>query len=198
LLPVFSALAAAQSSIDAGQTTANIFESSYFHFRYDLPKGWFALADRVRLADNKKRYETQLAEALKKNGPNTPTRKTEVFPPYDLLIAGRTAVTSSDTGQQPRVQVQAIRRLTMMMEAADPAKWVTQVTKAKVLRGPEEVVLSGRKFVRTDFQFSSNSFLSKFTSVSGDYLIQFDLRAENEKDLSELAATMQTLRFPEP
>ena len=36
------------------------------------------------------------------------------------------------------------------------------------------------------------------TSVSGDYLIQFDLRAENEKDLSELAATMQTLRFPEP
>jgi len=198
LVPVFSALAAAQSSIDAGQTTANIFESSYFHFRYDLPKGWFALDDRVRLADNKKRYKTQLAEALKKNGPNTPTRKTEVFPQYDLLSAGRTKVTSSEMTQLPCVHVWATRRVGMTKEAADPAKLITLALKPKVLRGPEKVVLAGHEFVRADFQFSPKSFLSKFTSVSGDYLIEFDLRAKNEKDLVGLAATMQTLRFPEP
>jgi hypothetical protein len=39
----FSGLAAAQLPIDAGQTTANVFESPYFHFRYELPKGWFSL-----------------------------------------------------------------------------------------------------------------------------------------------------------
>jgi len=197
LLPAFSALAAAQVSVDAGQTTSNIFESTYFHFRYEIPKGWFALDDGVRLADNKKRYETQLAAALKSKGPNTPTQKTEVFPPYDLLIASRTAVTSSETGQLPRVQIQAIKRIAMMMEAADPAKLVSRIMNPKVLRGPEEVVLSGHKFARTDFQFSSGSFLSKFTSVSGDYLIGFDLRADTEKDLSDLATTMQTLRFGE-
>jgi len=197
LLTAFSTLAAAQVSVDGGQTTANLFESTYFHFQYEIPKGWFALDDGVRLADNKKRSETQLEEALKNKGPNTPTQKTEVFSPYDLLIASRTAVTSSETGQLPRVQVQAIKRMAMMMEAADPAKLISRIMNPKVLRGPEEVVLSGHTFARTDFQFSSGSFLSKFTSVSGDYLIGFDLRADNQKDLSDLANTMQTIRFIE-
>jgi hypothetical protein len=197
---LFCALVATAGSpppIDAGQTTANIFESTYFHFRYELPKGWFALDDRVRLADNKKRYQTQLQEALKNQGPNTPTQTTEVFPPYDLLIAGRTVVTSSETGQLPRVHVQAIRRVAMMMDAADPAKLVSQIMHPKILRGPEDMTLSGHKFVRTDFQFKTGSFLSKITSVSGDYLIEFDLRAENERDLGDLANTVQAIQFPE-
>jgi hypothetical protein len=119
LFYAFVALAGPQPSIDAGQTTANVFESAYFHFRYELPKGWFALDDRVRLADNKKRYETQLQEALRNKQPNTSTQTTEVevFPPYNLLIASRTPVTSSDTGQLPRVEIHAIRRMAMMMEA---------------------------------------------------------------------------------
>lgn len=195
----FVALAGPQPSIDAGQTTANVFESAYFHFRYELPKGWFALDDRVRLADNKKRYETQLQEALRNKQPNTSTQTTEVevFPPYNLLIASRTVVTSSDTGQLPRVEIHAIRRMAMMMEAGDSAKLISQIMRPKVLRGPEDITLSGHKFVRADFQFKPDSFLSKFTSVSGDYLIEFDLRAENEKDLGDLANSVQAIQFSE-
>ncbi len=193
--PVFSALASAQLSLDSGQTTANVFESTYFHFRYEAPKGWFALDDTTRLADNKSRYEAQLADALKKNGPNTPARFTEVFPPYDLLIASPTPVTSSHTEQLPRVQVQAMNRGATMKEAGDPAKLISRIPKIKILRRTQPVVLAGHKFVRTDFQFSSGSFLSKFTSVDGDYLVWFDLRADNEKDLLDLVNTMQTLQF---
>ncbi len=190
-------LVAPQPSIDVGQTTANVFESTYFHFRYELPKGWFALDDRVRLADNKNRYETQLQEALKNKKPNTSTQTTtvEVFPPYNLLIASRTAVTSSDTGQMPRVEIHAIRRVAMMMEAGDSVKLISQIMRPKVLRGPEDVTLSGHKFVRADFEFKPDSFLSKFTTVSGDYLIEFDLRADNEKDLGDLANTVQAIQF---
>jgi hypothetical protein len=199
LLCALIALAGPQPSIDAGQTTANVFESTYFHFRYELPKGWFALDDRVRLADNKKRYEAQLQEALKNKRPNTSTQTTEVevSPPYNLLIASRTAVTSSETAQLPRVEIHAIKRFSMMMEAADPAKLISQIMRPKVLRGPEETILSGHKFVRVDFQFRPDSFLSKFTSVSGDYLIEFDLRAENQKDLGDLANTVQAIQFAE-
>jgi hypothetical protein len=39
------------------------------------------------------------------------------------------------------------------------------------------------------------SFLSKFVTVNGDYLIEFDLRADNEKDLAELTKSMESLQF---
>jgi hypothetical protein len=67
--------------------------------------------------------------------------------------------------------------------------------RPKVLRGPEDIILSGHKFARADFQFKPDSFLSKFTTVSGDYLIEFDLRAENEKDLADLTNSVQAIQF---
>jgi len=197
LFYAITSLAGSQRSIDAGQTSANVFESTYFHFRYELPNGWLALDDRIRLADNKKRYETQLQEALKNKKANTPTQTTdiEVFPPYNLLIAGRTAVISSDAGQIPRVEIHAIKRFNMMMEAGDPAKLISQIMRPKILRGPEDLTLSGHKFVRADFQFKPDSFLSKFATVDGDYLIEFDLRADDEKDLGDLAKTVLAVQF---
>jgi hypothetical protein len=39
--------------------------------------------------------------------------------------------------------------------------------------------------------------LSKFATVVGEYIIEFDLRAENEKDLAELVKTMQSVQFRE-
>jgi hypothetical protein len=83
----------------------------------------------------------------------------------------------------------------MLMEAGDPAKMVSYVPGAKVLRGPEDLLLSGHKFVRTDFRFQDGGVLSKFVTVVGDYLIDFDFRADNEKDLIGLASTMQTVAF---
>jgi hypothetical protein len=138
LFCALAAVAKAQPSIDAGQTTANVFESAYFHFRYELPKGWFALDDKARRADNRKRYETQMQEALKNKTPNTTTQTTEVevFPPYNLLIAARTTVTSSETGQLPRVEIHAIKRFTMMMEACGSGKVDLPDNAAQGVAGP--------------------------------------------------------------
>jgi len=192
------ALAAPPEPIDAGKTIANVFESSFFHFRYELPKGWSALADDVRLAENKKRYKDALFEAIGRNDQSAPENQkliTEAIVPFNLLVAARTAVASGNARPLPRVVIQASQRRIMMAEAGDPATMIIKVIHPKVLRDSEEVVLSGHKFVRTDFEMKSASFLSKFATVSGDYLIEFDLRAENEKDLADLVNTMQTLKF---
>ncbi len=197
LFSVF-ALAAPPEPIDAGKTSAGVFESSFFHFRYELPKGWSALADGVRLAENKKRYQDALYEAIGRNDQSAPENQnliTEAIVPYTLLLAARTAVTSGDDRPLPRVLIQASKRRIMMAEAGDPAKMMIRMLHAKVLKDPAEVVLSGHTFVRADFELKPGSLLSKFATVSGDYLIEFDLRADNEKDLADLANTMQTLQF---
>jgi hypothetical protein len=196
-----------QTAIDAGATSAGTFEAQYFRFRYQIPNGWSALPDAVRIEENRKRYETQLADALKKAGPKKETRKTkggkqitetrttEVFPPYNLLVAAPAPLTSSDTDQLPSVTIFATKRFPAMMEAGDPAHLIGMMSETKVLRGPAEEVLSGHKFVRADFQFRSDNFLSKFSTVIGNYLVEFDLRAMNEKDLTDLANSMQSVVF---
>ena len=49
-----------------------------------------------------------------------------------------------------------------------------QIGHPKVLKDPEETVISGHKFVSADFQFRPGSLLSKFATVSGDYIIEFE------------------------
>ena len=88
-----------------------------------------------------------------------------------------------------------MKRIATMMEAGDPAKLIGMMPHTKVLRGPEEVLISGHKFVRADFQFRSDDFLSKFSTVIGNYLVEFDLRARNEKELTDLASSMQSVVF---
>src|SRR5579864_6959427 len=39
-------------AVDAGKVTGSTFESDYFKFTYELPKGWKALDDAVRVASN--------------------------------------------------------------------------------------------------------------------------------------------------
>lgn len=180
--------------IDAGKTTANVFESSFFHFRYELPKGWSALADNTRLAENNKRYRDAMSEPSRPNDPNS-NPITDAYVPYNMLFAARTAIASGNEKPLPRVQIQAIHRGSMVREAGDPAKIYIKMARPKILRDPEEVVISGRKFSRADFQLLPGSFLSQFVTESGDYIIEFDLRAGNEKDLADLVGTMQSVQF---
>jgi len=81
-----------KSPIDDAIVVQNHFESTFFAFRYEFPAEWHTLTDITRIADNKERYDKQLQQALAKNGPNTPNNKTEVFPNYNLLIAGPSPV----------------------------------------------------------------------------------------------------------
>ena len=188
------ALAAGPEPIDAGKTTANVFESSYFHFRYEFPKAWFALNDKTRLAENEKRYREAMAEPARPNDSNQGPI-TEALVPYNLLFAARTALKSGEGQPMPRVQIQALKQNTLVRAPGDPAKLYIKMAHPKVLKGPEDVVMSGHKFVRTDFQLQAASFMSQFVTASGDYIIEFDLRAANEKELADLVTTMQTLQF---
>jgi len=77
----------------------------------------------------------------------------------------------------------------------DPARTLIQMIHPKVLSGPEDILLAGRPASRTDFKFQSGSLLSKFATVVGDYIIEFDLRADNETDLANLVNTIETVRF---
>jgi hypothetical protein len=194
-------------SLEEWEASSQSVETQFSHFHYRLPQGFKALPDETRRKENLDQFQTQRAKALKKQGQaqdsHRPeggqqimtTNKTEIFPIYTLLLAARTAPTASEANQLPRATIFAHRRIPMMMEAGDPAKFVMYVPQVKVLRGPENVMLSGRNFVRTDFKFKSGSLLSKFCTVDGDYLFEFDFRSDNEKDLGVLVQSMQSIAF---
>jgi len=188
------ALAAPPEPIDAGKTSGNVFESSYFHFRYEFPKAWFALDDNARVAGNNKRYRDALSEPARPNDANQ-NPITEALVPYDLLLAATTPLASGEETPMPRVRIQAIQRGTLVREPGDPAKLYIKMARPKILKATEEVVVSGHEFVRTDFQLQAASFLSQFVTASGSYIIEFDLRAATEKDLADLVTTMQSLKF---
>ena len=111
------------------------------------------------------------------------------------MIAAPKKVVSPDTGQIPRIVIYTHKRFPMEMEPTDPANMIMRLFPGKAIRGPENMLISGHKFVRTDFRFRPGSLLSKFVTLDGDYLIEFDFRAADEEDLAKLADTMQTIKF---
>jgi hypothetical protein len=100
-----------------------------------------------------------------------------------------------DPAGLPHITVWARERFNTLNEAGDQAKLLAMLPSAKALRQPEKVSLSGRTFVRSDFVYNGDSFEALFVTVSGKYLLGFDIRGASEKEISELAQTMQTLKF---
>ena len=192
---------AQKPSPDAGKTTGNSFQSDFFHFSYQFPKDWTAVPDAIRLEENTKRRDLTDKMAAP-HGPNTNTVSRTVITPYDLVIAFKSGAASGAGAPMPRIDVRAQRRSDIYGEAEDPAKytWLRIGSRIKKSRGPEKLVLSGRKFVRSDFEsaestHSGGEYLSIFAVTIGDYLLEFDLRATTAVELSELVDTMQTLQF---
>jgi hypothetical protein len=195
------------SSMSNWKTVSSALETSFAHFHYDVPKGFFALPEDLRLAGNQERFERQVSETLKKGGPDTETHRivdgnqqaetriTNVFTPYDLVLACSTPPKTIEMTQLPCARVYAVKRLPMAMEARDPAQLVKLVSGVKVLRDSEDVKINGREFVRTDFQFEDGELLSKFVAVNGDYLIQFDFRTRDENDLTQMVKSMRSAAF---
>ncbi len=182
--------------IDDAIVVQNNFESTFFGFRYEFPAEWHALADITRIADNKERYDKQLKQALTKNGPNTPNNKTEVFPNYNLLVAGPSPVGMSDTPQMPRIVIWVHKRFDMLDKPGDHPKILSMtIPNLTVLHPPEETTLAGQRFIRADYSFDKESYLSQWVTQMGDYLIGFDLRARTKDELKGLSQTMQTLQF---
>jgi hypothetical protein len=198
LLLSIATFAAAREPVDMGKTVGNVFESSFFYFSFEFPQSWTVLDDKVRLAENEKRYKGALPAESKQDGTATAQDQgatADTVVPYFLLLASKVPVASENEKPLPRISIIATRREPARSQPGDPAKMYAMVANPKVLKQSEDVVISGHKFVRTDFRLKEGSFLSKFTTARGNYLIDFDLLANNEKDLADLVKTMQSIRF---
>jgi hypothetical protein len=182
---------------DFGKSSGNTFESTYFKFQYDFPQEWSTVPDDLRLSENRKRHEEQVKQALAKAAPDTPNSKTttQVFWIYDLLIATPKPLAPGEKAALPHIRIWAQERFSMLNEPSDDAKMIANLPTAKVLRKPEELMLAGRKFVRADFVYHGDNFSALFETVSGKYLIGFDFRGSSEKEINDLAQTLQTLKF---
>ncbi len=183
--------------VDSGKVSGNKFESAFFKFQYEFPRGWSALNDDLRIAQNRQRHDEELKNAREQQGAGTESQKPEIFSNYNLLVAAAVAVTSSDASVMPRINIWAHKRFGILANAGDHARFISQMPQTKVLRAGEELTLAGRKFVRADFLHGTTSYHTQFVTVSGDYLVGFDFRAKTEKELNDLVATMQTVKFNE-
>jgi hypothetical protein len=186
-----------QPEPDACTVTNNTIESKFFKFQYSFPQGWSTVNDELRTAENRKRHEDQVKKELAKLPPDTADTKhtIQVFWTYDLLLATPQPFAPGDKAGVPKITIRAQERFQMLNEPGDQAKLVAMIPTAKALRKPEEIKLSGRRFVRSDFVYRDDSFEALFVTVSGKYLLNFDIRGSSEKEVNDLAQTMQTLKF---
>ncbi len=178
---------------DAGTVTNNTFESKFFKFRYDFPQGWSTVNDDFRTTENRKRHEDQVQKALARDTANT--TRTQVFWTYDLLIATPKLLAADDNPNVPHISVWARERFSTSDDPEDQVKMLAKFPNIRILHKPEKVILSGRKFIRADFVYYNDNFEALFVTALGKYLVGFDIRGNSEKEMNDLAQTMQTLKF---
>src|SRR5215470_10344324 len=144
-----------QPEPDACTVTNNTIKSKFFKFQYSFPQGWSIVNDELRTAENRKRHEDQVKKELAKLPPDTADTKhtTQVFWIYDLLLATPKPLAPGDKTGPPNITIRAQERFHTLSEPGDLAKMLAMFPTAKALRKPEEITLSGQKFVRSDFVY---------------------------------------------
>jgi hypothetical protein len=190
------------TEIGSGTVVGDRFQSTFFKFHYEFPRGWSFLSQDKLKADNDESYRKAVESSLKKNGPDTTTvngnttttHSTKVSTPINLLIAGPKPVVSSESDAIPRVRVWANSRMPMINDAGDHAKVLSMMAE-KVLLPATEISLGGHKFVRIDVLHKDGIYHSNLMTVSGDYVVGFDFYASTEKDLQNLTETIKTIGF---
>jgi hypothetical protein len=183
---------------DSASISGGVFESAFFKFHYEFPKGWTVEDHALQMEKNRKNHEDAVKKAKAKAQPDTPnsTTTTQVFWLYDLFLASpETVPPNGDRPPLPYVRVWATERFSMMDKPGDNARLLAQIGSMKVLRSPQEQKVSGRKFVRSDFISSNSDYVSMFDTLSGKYLLFFEFRGKNEQEMNELAKTMESVKF---
>ncbi len=183
---------------DSANISDGALESPFFKFHYVFPKGWIAEDSARRMERNRKKHEDEVKKAKAKAQPDTANRTTttQVFWLYDVFQASPEAVPpNADWPPPPYLRIWAMERFSMMDKPGDNARLIAQIGSMKVLRSPQEQMVSGRKFVRADFISSKGDYVSMFDTLSGKYLLFFEFRGKNEKEMNELAKTMESVKF---
>jgi hypothetical protein len=199
-------------AVDEAKVTGSTFESAYFKFTYELPKGWKAMDDAARMESNRRalaedtsRASTPLpvanpkrSAAAKKAAPKNPALGHVNAPSlarYSLMVASPTGIDSLENMTLPRINVWAHQRVVPLDGLSDHAQFLVSDRRIKVLVEPQEVTMGGRKFARVDVLSPSGEYHSQFVTIVGDYLVGFDFRSDSRNELNMLANSMQTIKF---
>jgi hypothetical protein len=194
---------------DTASVTASTFHSDFFKFTYDLPKDWKALDDKVRIEENRKMQDEEnsrlAANTLPKPKnakspapahPTAPaTSKAKGPERYSLLVASPNGVESLSSAVLPRLNVWAHRRIGSTDAVGDHAQFLAATKRAQVLLKPKEVSIDGHTFVRVDILAPGGEYHSQFVTAVGDYLVGFDFLTTSERELAELTASMDAVKF---
>ena len=198
-------------AVDAGKVTGSTFESDYFKFTYELPKGWKALDDAARVASNQaamndeRDRSAEMTTALPKKtstrpptvkkGPGPASSQAPLPASYSLMAASSNGLESLASPVLPRINVWAHQQASALDNPTDHAQFLASGRRTQVLMPVHEVTLDGHKFVRVDVITPTGEYVSEFVSVIREYLVGFDFRAQSERELAEMTETMKTLKF---
>jgi hypothetical protein len=189
-----------QPEPDAGKVIGNTFESAFFKFHYSFPQSWSAVSDDLRMSDNRKHHERAVEEhrARQAASPTATDIPAQPIWEFDLLTATPGPLAPGANPGLPRIYVLARERFGPLREAGDHAKLFRMASEE--IHKSKHVVISGQTFVRSDFRFAASrfrveTFESLFETAHGKYLVEFDFLARSEKEMKELAKTMESLRY---
>ena len=195
------------TNVDAAGVTGSTFESQYFNFTYELPKGWKALDDSARVASNREvlQEDAERAKALvpkkssaKSNAPKPAPAgsQTPLVPErYSLMAAAPNGLDSLASPVLPRINIWAHRRIPPMDKAMDHAQLLMAGKHSTPLVRPQEVNFDGHSFARAEIIASNGEYQSRYITVIGDYLVGFDFWSKSEREMVEISDTMKTVKF---
>jgi hypothetical protein len=202
--------AKAQPAVDAATVNGSTFHSQYFKFTYELPAGWKALDDTVRMKSNREVLEQDAASAkLMGAAPHKSSSKaakagkpasnlpaiTPVIERYSLMAASPNAMTSLASPVMPRVNIWAHRRVPPFDSPMDNARLAIQGKHSSVLVAPQEVTYNGQTFARVQLITPGGEYESRYIIAIGDYLVGFDFWTQSERELVEVSDTIKSVRF---
>ncbi|MBZ5493923.1 MAG: hypothetical protein LAO76_23630 [Acidobacteriia bacterium] len=187
---------------DSINISNGIVESPYFKFHYEFPKGWALKDDALRMQQNRKSHEEgeknaqAKAKADAQAKPGTTVLSAHALWMYNLFVAAPDAVPAQDYPPLPYVHIWALERNGIQDKPGDNAKLLTQIGTMKALRPLQEQMIGGRKFIRADMAGGKEkAYVSMFDTASRGYLLFFEFRANDERQMNDLAKTMESLKF---
>ena len=195
-------------AVDACTVKGSTFESEFFKFTYELPVGWKALDDTVRMKSNHEVLE-QDAETARLAAAATASRKASakggrpasapvlspVLDGYSLMAASPNGLSSLASPVLPRINIWAHRRIPPFDSAMEQVRFAIGGKQSSVLAAPQEITYYGHTFARVQLITPRGQYQSRYVIEIGDYLVGFDFLTDSERELAELSETIKSVRF---
>lgn len=190
---------------DAAKVSGSTFESRYFKFTCELPKGWKALDDAARVSANAKLSEEEVErvharsvgkqKGVAKEQDSASSAADEGPRNYSLMVASPNGVDSLASPVLPRINIWANKRVPPLDTPNDHIQFLLAGRRTRILVNPQQLAFDGHPFVRASVITPNGEYHSQYVTIMGDYLVGFDFRAESERELVEIAEMMKSIRF---